>query len=69
MTTHLETAAAIALICCTASCASRDSMGNYGVTAERYGAVKAPPMDPTRTVNDQDCSKPVVSDRGNLRCN
>ena len=37
--------------------------------AETYGAIKAPPMEPTRKVNDQECSKPVVSDRGNIRCN
>ena len=28
----------------------------------------APPLDPTRRVNEQDCSKPVDPQAGNLRC-
>ena len=32
-------------------------------------AITAPPrLDPTRKVDEQDCSKPVALDRGNLRC-
>ncbi len=26
------------------------------------------PMDPARKISEQDCTKPIVSDRGNLRC-
>jgi hypothetical protein len=26
------------------------------------------PMDPGRKISEQDCTKPIVSDRGNLRC-
>ena len=29
---------------------------------------RAPPMEPKRKVNEQDCSKPVNLDAGNLKC-
>ena len=29
---------------------------------------KAPPMEPSRKVNEQDCSKPIDFERGNLKC-
>ena len=29
---------------------------------------KAPPLDPSRKVNEQDCSKPVDLFSGNLKC-
>ena len=29
---------------------------------------RAPPMDPKRRVNEQDCTKPVDIGAGNLRC-
>jgi hypothetical protein len=29
---------------------------------------KTPPMDPNRKVDDEDCSRPIRTDRGNLRC-
>jgi membrane protein involved in colicin uptake len=28
----------------------------------------APPMDPTRKVAEQECARPIVTDRGNLMC-
>ena len=28
----------------------------------------APPMDPTRKIAEQDCVRPIVTDRGNLMC-
>jgi len=34
---------------------------------ERDGAY-APPMDPTRKVSEQDCSRPIDTDGGNLMC-
>src|SRR5439155_1176680 len=41
-----------------AGCISRPQDGAY-----------LPPMDPTRKVNEQDCTRPVVTDgRGNLMC-
>jgi hypothetical protein len=32
-----------------------------------YGRV--PPPDPNRRISVQDCTKPIVADGGNLRCN
>jgi hypothetical protein len=31
-----------------------------------YGRV--PPPDPNRKISEQDCTKPIVFDGGNLRC-
>ena len=38
--------------------------GSQRITDPRH----APPMDPKRKVNEQDCSKPVKLDGGNLKC-
>jgi hypothetical protein len=32
----------------------------------RYGPAPAP--DPNRRISEQDCTKPIVLDGGNLRC-
>jgi hypothetical protein len=34
-----------------------------------YGIYRsAPPLDSARKINEQDCTKPIVHDAGNLRC-
>lgn len=34
-----------------------------------YGTYRsAPALDPARKINEQDCTKPIVHDAGNLRC-
>jgi hypothetical protein len=34
-----------------------------------YGTYRpAPEFDPKRRINEQDCTKPIVHDAGNLRC-
>ena len=40
-----------------AGCSSRAPDGPY-----------VPPMDPTRKIAEQDCARPIVTDRGNLMC-
>jgi len=35
---------------------------------QRQAKGAPPPMDPSRKVSEQDCSRPVVPDQGNLRC-
>jgi membrane protein involved in colicin uptake len=40
-----------------AGCSIRPQTGAY-----------VPPMDPTRKIAEQDCSRPIVTDRGNLMC-
>jgi single-stranded DNA-specific DHH superfamily exonuclease len=36
-------------------------------TRPQYGA-DAPPMDPSRKVSEQDCTRPITTDGGNLMC-
>jgi colicin import membrane protein len=39
-----------------------------GCTSTPRDGPSAPPMDPTRKVAEQDCSRPIDTDRGNLMC-
>jgi len=49
--------------------ASRSGGGGGGRGGRAYlDPRKAPPLDPTRKVNEQDCSKPVDLTAGNLKC-
>ena len=57
---HKNITVAVALVLVLAAGSSRAQDGTYA---------PAPPMDPKRKVNEQDCSKQVDTDgRGNLRC-
>jgi hypothetical protein len=56
-------ALALLLACIAAGCSSVRE--NYGVPASLD---YAPSMDRERKVSEQDCSKPVALDQGNLRC-
>jgi dTMP kinase len=47
----------VLLLVLAAGCSSKPQEGAY-----------APPMDPTRKVSEQDCSRPIDTDRGNLMC-
>ena len=52
------------------ACATKETSGGYamsGLSGSRY-AVKAPPMDPNRKIDEQDCSQPIQPERGNLLC-
>jgi hypothetical protein len=40
----------------------------YGSSAAMARASVVPPLDSKRKIAEQDCSKPVVLDEGNLRC-
>ena len=67
---HFKVAAAIVLIGCIASCAS-ESPGGYGmpsVMSDSYVTAEPAPMDPSRRIAEQDCSKALEFDRGNLLC-
>jgi membrane protein involved in colicin uptake len=48
---------AFLLLVLAAGCSTKPQDGAY-----------APSMDPTRKVSEQDCSRPIVDDRGNLMC-
>jgi hypothetical protein len=39
-----------------------------GCSTNPQYAANAPLMDPTRKVSEQDCTRPIVDDRGNLMC-
>ena len=40
----------------------------YGSSAAMARASLVPPLDDKRNIAEQDCSKPIVLDQGNLRC-
>ena len=73
---RLKTAAALAFIGWVAACAGKDDIvtdtsGGYGmpnVMSDTYATAKPLPMDDSRKIVEQDCSKAVETDRGNLRC-
>ena len=70
---HFNVATMIALAISAAGCASTDSSAGYGMSSTgsvRTAGVsaKAPPMDATRKIAEQDCSKAVDFEGGNLRC-
>jgi hypothetical protein len=49
--------------------ASRSGSGGGGGGGRAYlDPRKAPPLDPGRKVNEQDCSKPIDLNAGNLKC-
>jgi hypothetical protein len=39
-----------------------------GCSTKPQDGAFAPPMDPTRKVSEQDCSRPILDDGGNLMC-
>ena len=47
---------------------SKSASGSGGGGRHYEDPRHAPPMDPRRKVNEQDCSKPVKLDGGNLKC-
>jgi hypothetical protein len=57
------------LLVLAAGCSSQPQ-GPYAGTSTNPGGAEAaaPPMDPTRKVSEQDCTRPIVDDGGNLRC-
>lgn len=71
--TLVRTVAAIAVLVSTASCADNGMTDSYGMPrisreSSIYERSKPGPMDPTRKIDEQDCTKPVVVDQGNLLC-
>ena len=40
----------------------------YGSSAAMARASQTPPLDEKRNITEQDCSKPLAPDQGNLRC-
>lgn len=72
---YCTAAAALILALATASCATNGGApgASYGMAGRSVGnpaTGSASPlaMDPQRKIAEQDCSKPVALDQGNLRC-
>jgi hypothetical protein len=64
----MRPAIVLLLLVAATSCATERRDSSYGMTA-RYSAAGTPaPLDPARAVAEQDCTKPIALDRGNLRC-
>jgi hypothetical protein len=64
----MRPAIVLLLVVTAASCATQGRDSSYGMSATYSAAGQPAPLDPARPVAEQDCAKPVVLDRGNLRC-
>jgi hypothetical protein len=45
-----------------------DTARYYGMDPDGKAATRAPEPDPKRKINEQDCTKPIDLNGGNLRC-
>ena len=64
----MRPALVLLLALAAASCATERRDSSYAMSVTSSAAGGRAPMDPARTVAEQDCSKPIALDRGNLRC-
>jgi hypothetical protein len=64
----MRPAIVLLLVLAAASCATERRDSSYGMSVTYSAAGRRAPLDPARTVAEQDCTKPIVLDRGNLRC-
>ena len=58
----------ILLVTGLANVASWGSVQTNASNPDYMTSNPAPPMDPNRKISEQDCTKPIVLDGGNLRC-
>jgi hypothetical protein len=47
---------------------ANDAARYYGGGTDPMGRTRPPEPDPTRKINEQDCTRPMVFDGGNLHC-
>ena len=64
----MRAAIVLLLVVAAASCTTERQYSSYGMGVTYSAAGRLVPLDPARTVAEQDCTKPIVLDRGNLRC-
>jgi hypothetical protein len=67
----LKSAVAVLLIGGTVACAGQPSAGyerSRTAAANAESRSKPAPLDPSRKVVEQDCSKPIDLYRGNIQC-
>ena len=64
----MRPALVLLLLVAAASCTTERQYSSYGMSVTYSAASQPAPLDPARTVAEQDCTKPIVLDRGNLLC-
>ena len=64
----MRPAIVLLLVVAAASCATQGRDSSYGMGVTYSAAGRSAPLDPARIVAEQDCTRPVVLDRGNLLC-
>ena len=64
----MRPAIVLLLVVAATSCATERQYSSYGMGVTSSVASRSAPLDPARTVAEQDCTKRIVLDRGNLRC-
>ena len=64
----MRPALVLLLLVTAASCTTERQYSSYGMSAGDPAAATPAPLDSARSVAEQDCTKPIVLDRGNLLC-
>ncbi len=64
----MRPALVLLLLVTAASCTTERQYSSYGMSAGYPAAATPAPLDPARAVAEQDCTKPIALDRGNLLC-
>ncbi len=64
----MRPAIVLLLVVAATSCATERQYSSYGMSVTYSAARQLAPLDPARTVAEQDCTKPIALDRGNLLC-
>jgi len=64
----MRPALVLLLLVTAASCTTERQYSSYGMSAGYPAAATPAPLDAARSVAEQDCTKPIVLDRGNLLC-
>jgi len=64
----MRPAIVLLLLVAATSCATERRDSSYGMSVTYSAARQPAPLDPARTVAEQDCTKPIALNRGNLLC-
>ena len=64
----MRPAIVLLLVVAAASCTTERQYSSYGMSAGYPAAATPAPLDPARSVAEQECTKAIVRDRGNLLC-
>jgi hypothetical protein len=64
----MRPAIVLLLLAAATSCATERQDSSYGMGVTYSAAGRSAPLDPARTIAEQDCTKPIALDRGNLLC-